>query len=56
MTNKQLREYLQQFPDEMEVVMAIDGVRFTDIGRPLKRLFSPLKGKQTEKITLRQKV
>lgn len=56
MTNKQLQEYLQQFPDDMEVVMAIDGVCFTDINRPIKRLFSPLKGEQVEKITLRQKV
>ena len=56
MTNKQLQEYLQQFPDDMDVVMAIDGVRFADINQPIKRLFSPLGGKQTEKITLRQKV
>jgi hypothetical protein len=40
----------------MEVVMAIDGVLFSDINRPITRLFSPLGGEQVKKITLRQKV
>ncbi len=37
MTNKELQEYLKQFPDELEVLMSLNGSIYVEPLRPMKR-------------------
>ena len=37
MTNKELQTYLQEFPDDMEVVIFHDGSIWLEPGKPMKR-------------------
>ena len=37
MTNKELQEYLKEFPDELEVLMSLNGSIYVEPLRPMKR-------------------
>lgn len=53
MTNKELQTYLQEFPDDMEVVMSYDGCIWLEPGKPMKRFMGTA---QKEMITLVRKL
>ena len=36
MTNKELQEYLKQFPDELEVLMSLNASTYVEPLRPIK--------------------
>ena len=43
MTNKELQEYLKQFPDELEVLMSLNGSIYVEPLRPMKRFIGASK-------------
>ena len=53
MTNKELQKYLQEFPDDMEVVIFHNGSIWFEPGKPIKRFIGTV---QKEMITLVRKL
>ena len=43
MTNKELQEYLKQFPDELEILMSLNGSIYVEPLRPMKRFIGTSK-------------
>lgn len=53
MTNKELQTYLQEFPDNMEVVIFHGGAIWLEPGKPIKQFMGT---SQKEMITLTRKL